>query len=196
MPFIFNEDKALKSLLSGITVSDAKNPERTVGVWFGQPDLEIRDQSYPYLTIDLIDIQEDVSRAHRGLVTLPYTPENQDPDLPIVSEVPIPVDLYYQVTSYSRQPIHDRQIIAAILTSRLAMRFNHLEVPEDNTARRLDFLGYTKRDTVESNKRLLINTFSIKVSSEIISGAMVGYSPVETVNTEYTILTQETFTTP
>ncbi len=52
MPFILNEDKALKAALSGITVSDSGNPTRPVGVWFGQPDPEIRFQSYPYITID------------------------------------------------------------------------------------------------------------------------------------------------
>ena len=55
MPYIINEDKALKALVSGITVSDSGNPTRPVGVWFGQPDNEIRQQSYPYITIDLVE---------------------------------------------------------------------------------------------------------------------------------------------
>lgn len=40
MPFILNEDEALKTALTGITVADDANPTRPVGVWFGQPDLE------------------------------------------------------------------------------------------------------------------------------------------------------------
>jgi small subunit ribosomal protein S21 len=36
-------------------------------VWFGQPDQELRDQAYPYITIDMIDIGEDVNRAMRKL---------------------------------------------------------------------------------------------------------------------------------
>ena len=54
MPFLLNEEAALKSLLSGMTVADSGNQARPVGVFYGQPDKEIRQQSYPYLTIDLI----------------------------------------------------------------------------------------------------------------------------------------------
>ena len=57
MPYIINEDKALKTLVSGITVSDSGNATRPVGVWFGQPDNEIRQQSYPYITIDLVGLR-------------------------------------------------------------------------------------------------------------------------------------------
>ena len=55
MPFILNEEEALKSLLSGMTVSDSGNANRPVGVFYGQPDKEIRQQAYPYITIDLIN---------------------------------------------------------------------------------------------------------------------------------------------
>ena len=71
MPFIINEDKALKHILTGITVSDSGNSVRPVGVFYGQPDKEIRQQSYPYITIDLINVAEDTSRAHRGHIQLP-----------------------------------------------------------------------------------------------------------------------------
>ena len=56
--FLFAEDKALKSLLQGITVTDVKNNTRPVKVWFGYPDVELRTQDYPYMAIDLYDIQE------------------------------------------------------------------------------------------------------------------------------------------
>lgn len=194
MTFIFNEDKALKSHLTGIKVSDAKNAERPVGVWFGQPDIEIREQSYPYLTIDLVDVEEDTVRAHRGIIQLDYIPEGLDSEVPPIVDYPIPVNLYYQISSYSRNPHHDRQIIAALLSGRLSYRFNYLIIPEDGTARRIDFLGFSKRDTVESDKRLLVNTFSISMPSELIPGIEIEINPVETVNTTYTTLVQEIFT--
>ena len=75
MPFLLNEDAALKTLLTGITVADSGNDARPVGVFYGQPDKEIRQQSYPYITIDLVSVTEDVNRAHRGYVPLTYTPE-------------------------------------------------------------------------------------------------------------------------
>jgi len=183
MPFIINEDKALKTLLKGITVADAKNSARPVGVWFGQPDVEIREQSYPYLTIDLVDIIEEKDRSNRGVVTLSYTPEGASPSVKYKTEIPIPVAIDYQVTSYSRQPLHDRAIISALLTNILPFRFGTLEIPEDKTLRRLELLGYTKRDTTEQGKRLYVNVFTLRVSSEILPSTLVAYTPaITTIN--------------
>lgn len=194
MPFIFNEDKALKAMLAGITVSDAKNNSRPVGVWFGQPDLEIREQSYPYMTIDLVDVNEAIERSHRGVIDLNYTPEGLNPDVTYTVDFPIPMDLYYQITTYSRNPHHDRQLISALMQDKLPLRFNFLTVPEDGTSRRVDFLGFSKRDTVESDKRLFVNTFSVRVSSEIIYGLPKDIPAVDEVITTYTII-DETFDT-
>ena len=71
MTFLISEDEALRNLLKDMTVTDQKSasengPTRKVGVWFGQPDQEVRQQSYPYITIDMIDISEDFARAMRG----------------------------------------------------------------------------------------------------------------------------------
>jgi hypothetical protein len=183
MPFLLNEDKALKSLMQSITVSDAKNSARAVGVWFGQPDVEIRDQSYPYVTLDLIDISEDPSRVHRGVVTMPYTPEGLDSSVKHQTEFPIPVNIDYQVTSYARQPLHDRQIISNILNTKLPFRFGTLEIPEDNTLRRVELLGYAKRDRTEQGKRLFVNMFTIRVSAELFPSAIIALNkPVSAVN--------------
>ena len=167
MPFLLNEDKALKSLLTGITVSDFKNATRPVGVWFGSPDVEIRNQSYPYITIELIDIAEDPYRNNRGYGELPYTPEGLDPNKTYYSEHPVPVDIEYQITAYTRQPIHDRQISSALLSGILPFRYGTLQIPEDGTLRRVELVGYRKRDTIEEAKRLYVSVFLIKVSSEL-----------------------------
>jgi hypothetical protein len=85
---------------------------------------------------------------------------------------PIPVNIDYQVTTYSRQPRHDRQILSQILYTRIPMRFAVLE-PEDGnsagagTVRRLDLLDISKRDVTEQGKRLFVNAFTVRVSSEI-----------------------------
>lgn len=196
MTFIYSEDMALKQKLTGITVSDNKNSERAVGVWFGQPDLEIREQSYPYLTIDMLNISEDNSRSHRGVIELEYNSGTFSSEESVGVEYPIPVDIYYQVTSYSRHPRHDRDIMSKMLTSILPFRFNTLAIEDDGTIRRLDLLGFNKRDIVENNKRLFVTTFSIKVSSEIVNGYTIDKCPVENVNTTYTILEQEIQTNP
>ena len=60
----------IASVASGGTATPGTT--RKVGVWFGQPDQEIRAQSYPYITIDMVDISEDFSRAMRGKVKPAY----------------------------------------------------------------------------------------------------------------------------
>jgi len=173
MPFILNEDKALKAALSGITVSDSGNATRPVGVWFGQPDAEIRFQAYPYITIDLINVAIDPEREHRGEWYFKpgpgkYSPEGTIDDKDHRSSLPIPVNLDYQITTYARQPRHDRQLMYELSKyNRIPFRFGGLEIPEDRSVRRLDLIGFTKRDTTEQDKRLFRNIYTVRISSEL-----------------------------
>ena len=185
MSFLLAEDEAIRNLLLGMTVTDQKSvtesgPTRTVGVWFGQPDQEMRDQKYPYITVDMVDISEDFSRAMRGKVKPVYL---QDPETSPDGETnyddetqnweidyPIPVNIDYQVTTYSRQPRHDRQILAQLLYTRIPLRFAVLNTGENTvygTTRRLDVLDIAKRDITENGKRLFVNAITLRVSSEI-----------------------------
>jgi hypothetical protein len=191
MPIILNEDKALKTAMQGITVSDSGNAVRPVGVWYGQPDMEIRDQVYPYITLDFIGYSEDFERAHRGVVSMRYYPEGVDTGTvgsdgagakQYVTEFPIPVNLDYQITTYARQPRHDRAIMAAMLSGhRIPLRFGRLIVPEDNTLRRVEFLGMSKKDTTDQNgKRLFSNVYNIRISAEVLPTAIAQKYPVQT----------------
>ena len=113
MSFLLDEDEAIRNLLKDMVVTDQKSvtnegATRKVGVWFGQPDQEIRSQSYPYITIDMIDIAEDVSRAHRGKVSPEYyaDPETIGVDTPWDPtlhgkdmDYPVPVNIDYQITT-------------------------------------------------------------------------------------------------
>jgi len=184
MPFILNEDKAIKLMLTGVTVSDSGNPARPVGVWFGQPDLEIRAQSYPYMTIDFLGYNEDFSRSHRGEIQMPYFPEGANTSEQYMTEFPIPVYLDYQITTWARQPRHDRQIMAEMATGqRIPLRYGLLVVPEDKTVRRVDFLGFAKKDTTDENgKRLFSNAYTIRVSAEILPVVLSEIVPVTETN--------------
>jgi len=192
MPIVLNEDKALKTSLTGITVSDSGNAARPVGVWFGQPELEIRNQSYPYITIEFVGLSEDFERAHRGFIEgLNYVPEGLDDELEYGTEFPVPVNLDYQITTWARQPRHDRQILAALVQGqRLPLRFGLLVIPEDSTVRRLDFLGLTKRDRIDENgKRLFSTVFNVRISAEIFPAILeelvpVTQSPIITFNNQ------------
>ena len=181
MTFLLSEDEALRNLLKDMVVTDQKSvteagPQRKVQVYFGQPDQEIRTQNYPYITIDMVDISEDFSRAMRGKAkpsyisdptngpdgSTAYDGETQDWDI----NWPIPVNIDYQITTYARQPRHDRQILAQLLYTKIPLRFAVLE-PDDGTVRRLDVLDISKRDIPESGKRLFVNAITVRVSSEI-----------------------------
>jgi len=203
MPFLLNEDAALKGLLSGITVSDAGNASRPVAVYYGQPDKDLRTQSYPYITLDLVGIKEDFERAHRGYVYMNYQPEDvtiqADANGKIISttQFPIPVDLFYQISTWSRQPRHDRQLVAALFAQgRLPFRFGQLYIPEDDTLRRLDMLGFSKRDTTESNKRLFSNVYNIRVSAELFPDQVAQvYQVTQAPNISYNYVVNSPITT-
>jgi hypothetical protein len=173
MTFLLSEDKALREKLQGIVVhdqkSDATSTPRQVGVFFGQPDQEIRAQVYPYITIDLIDINRDMEREMRGKTNASYlVPDGMTINAGefFETDLPIPVSLDYQVTAYSRNPVHDRTLMAQLLQSKLPFRFGYLEL-DDNTIRRLDITDVSKRDMTEAGKRLFMNAVTVRVSSEI-----------------------------
>ena len=191
-PTTFKYDKTnanIASVASGGTATPGTT--RKVGVWFGQPDQEIRAQSYPYITIDMIDISEDFSRAMRGRVKPAYLTnpsvigtntawdiDEHDWDI----NYPIPVNIDYQITSFSRQPRHDRQILAQLLYSKIPLRFAVLDTGPNTvfgTTRRLDVLDISKRDITEQGKRLFVNAITVRVSSEIAA---------ETFNQMYKVL--------
>jgi hypothetical protein len=173
MTFMLSEDKALRELLQGLTVHDQKADgsvagARSVGVWFGQPDQEIRSQTYPYITINLLDVQRDFTREMRGKTNVEYLkPADLDEDKDFSVDIPIPVDLEYQITAYSRHPRQDRELMTELLFSRLPFRFGTLNL-DDGTVRRLDVLDVTKRDFVEQGKRLFLNAITVRVSSEMV----------------------------
>lgn len=196
MTFMLTEDKALRVLMQNLTVSDQKsensNTVRPVGVWFGQPDQEIANQNYPYITIDMIDVQKDSMREMRGKVNPAYLEAELRERAGIADEVeladweidtPIPVNIDYQITTYSRHPRQDRELLAKVLYDRLPFRFGTLNC-EDNTVRRLDVLDVAKRDVTEQAKRLFVNAITVRISSEIPQGLLKQLYKVLTVRLE------------
>jgi hypothetical protein len=199
MSFLLDEDEALRNLFKDMVVTDQKSntddgPQRKVGVWFGQPDQEIRNQSYPYITIDMIDIAEAFDRAHRGKVNPGYyedpdtitTGVNWDTDLHGKDmDFPVPVNIDYQITTYARQPRHDRQILAQLLYTKIPLRFAVLNVGPNTqlgTTRRLDVLDISKRDITEQGKRLFVNAITVRVSSEIAPSTFNKFYKVQELN--------------
>jgi len=176
MTFLLSEDKALRDALLGMVVHDQKadgqDTDRAVRVYFGQPDQELTPQLYPYVTIDMIDIQRDPEREMRGWTGKEYlAPADLDEDQRFEVEIPIPVNIDYQVTVFSRHPRHDRELLTQINFQKLPQRFGMLQL-DDGTVRRMDVMGVSKRDATEQAKRLFINAITVRVSSEVSQGTL------------------------
>lgn len=171
--FILEEDLALKNHLTGLTVMDDRRAQRPVEVWFGQPDLEMRQRTFPYISIDLVDITEANERVMQGeLPLLTYIPAGfvRPPNQALtVTQFPTPYDLDYHVSVWSRHPRHDRQIMASLLQGRLPIRFGQLHLPETGRMVRLDMLGGPQiADTTDENgKRLFRKVFTVRVATEL-----------------------------
>lgn len=171
--FILEEDAALKAKLTGITVSDDRRTARPVEVWFGQPDLELQKRTYPYISVELIDINESAERTFSGQPVLKYIPTGwSNPGTSarlMANNFPTPYDLDYQVTAWSRHPRHDRQMLSQLLGSKLPIRFGQLHLATTNRYVRLDMLGGPRvADTTDDNgKRLFRKVFTARVATEL-----------------------------
>ena len=171
--WLLDEDRAVRDLMKNMCVSDHENPKRRVEAWFGHPDQELREQKYPYITVDLLQIQEGIDRVHRGYYWFndpvwwwkmpPLPSENHY----YLTEMPTPIDLDYQISTWARNPRHDRQILQQLITGGRTQVRGGLLHTADKRIRRLDYLGHVKRDLVESGKRLHTNHFRIRVSSQV-----------------------------
>jgi hypothetical protein len=175
-PFVIAEDLSLKTYLQGMTVVDEKNAGRAVQVWFGYPDVELRDQKFPFVTIDLIDVIPANDRQIQGRIS---DSDRQGTILPNGSlsykyEIPVAYDLVYQITSYARHPRQDRALVIQLL-QKFPSKFGKLAVPNQlntETAYRSMFLdGFTKLDGVEEDtgglRRILRNALTVRVVSEM-----------------------------
>lgn len=189
MAWLINEDEAMKSLLTGITVTD-QNATRKVKVWFRYPEAEERELTYPFITIDMIDINEAEDLAHRGRIEPGYLPEGYA--APPVghdykTEFPVPVTLVYQVTSHTRSAWHDRQLTTA-LHNIFPFRFGSLFVPADNTVRTMQLAEFMPADRIDANsKRVFIKAYTVTVASEIFPSALlaVPYPSSVVINVDY-----------
>jgi hypothetical protein len=189
MPWLLNEDAALKSKLQGLQVFDKNAPNgRNVPVRFRLPETEIADVTYPIIIIEHRGWSVANDREHRGYVNLPYAPENFSPwwadtgpattvfnpsDSPYQSYFPLPYNFDYLVTFYGRiMHEHNIPIIAQLAAyNRLNAKFGFLDVPQDGTKRTMQILGGPEpHDAYDENgKRLFATSYLIRIFSELIS---------------------------
>lgn len=185
MPWIINEDAAIKAKLQDIVVTDENAPAAglPVDVRFRLPENEVADATFPLIVVERTRADRDAAREHRGTVVLGYTPEGYDAAASYLAVDPIPYTIEYQVTVYARKQRHAMNIAATLATTDyLHPRWAYLEVPEDGTIRRLEVAGGPEftagRDA--HGKRLWQVDYLVQVSSELL-GEIAEIQPVETV---------------
>lgn len=202
MPWLINEDRAVKAKLQGLTVTDVNAPAggRPVPVRYRVPESELAKQTFPLIVIEHAGLEKADEREHRGPVYLPYAPEGspswwQNGDAsydvtqsPYIVDFPIPYDIRYRVLVFTRLSEHDIALASAMAQfDRIPARFGFVTIPEDGTVRRMDLLGGPElvdtRD--EDGKRLFRREYLISVSSEMLPSAAQAYVKASSVALDF-----------
>jgi hypothetical protein len=214
--FLLAEDEALKTRFSNLTVSDDRNASRPVQVFFRYPEGEV-EKKYPFITIELLDIIHATDRQHSDQLIygfrsaapdgwddsnpayLNYWPDTHSDlaeDLPeevgvLRAEEFVPVNLLYQVATYTRSVLHDRQLTAKIMSKITPFRRSFLDIEADGTRRNLFMLDYVNADLLDQEagyrKRAFRKVFTYQLSAEIPSTELpdVGIDQVSSVLLTY-----------
>lgn len=192
-----------------ITVADKNNPLRRAKVFYGYPDEELEEE-YPFITIDLLGIEFDAERAAseqtyywspdpteaqvRSSTDLQYFPNTYDAnDLLAIDSIQavdnfVPVLLLYQVTTWARNPLHDRQLSFSMLRYVFPSmgRRTWLEVPEDGTIRRMNLLSWRAQDIQDQQagyrKAIHRKAYTVSIQSELSQTDLVESHIVEAVH--------------
>lgn len=187
MPWLRNEDAALKFKLQGLLVSDPNSPAggRRVPVRFRLPETELANLNYPILVIEHAGLYPAPEREHRGWLQYPYAPEGHatwwregvdlvyDPaDSPYYQYWPLPYNFDYQVTLYGRSmPEHIQPLVAQLATEKyLPYHFGYLDVPQDRTIRTMQLIGGPEFRQGKDNdgKRRHEVRYRVRIFSELV----------------------------
>lgn len=187
MPWLRNEDAAMKNRLSGLTVQDANAPVggREIGVRFRLPNDELANLTYPVIIIEHAGIYPDQERMQSGtMYQLPYAPENYPswtsfgqpvnaPGSPYYTEyAPTPYNLDYQVTLYARfWSAHVQPTVATLAgITRLPAKHGAIWIPQDGTLRTMRLLGGPEEGygLDEDSKRLFKVVYRVRVYTELV----------------------------
>ena len=207
--FLLAEDAAVKARFSGMTVTDDKNASRPVQVFFRYPEGDT-ERTYPFITIEMIDIVHALDRQHSevrvyastgtaasvqftGATAMEYWPSEHhnftqySGNAPVVSANDfLPVDILYQVSTYTRSALHDRQLSSQMLHSRARLRYGFIDVPEDGTIRRFDLLDWVTADLLDPEagyrKRIFRKVYTLKMSAEMTTSNLVSSKRVTTIS--------------
>ena len=201
--FLFAEDEAIKKLFTGLTVSDDRESSRPVQVFFRYPEGET-ERYYPFITIELIDVMHAKNRQHSETFlnthhaghpdNIDYWPSTSSASSPTNGDFDsykttefTPIDLLYQVSTFTRSAIHDRQIASQMLTTVIPFRYSSINIEADGTSRRLDLLDWSTADLLDPEagyrKRIFRKVYTLQMTSELPTSALIGLKKVTSVST-------------
>jgi hypothetical protein len=171
MPWILNEDEALKTRLAGINLQGIGE----IPVRFSTPETEAAPMEYPSITITRANISPATDREHRGTVSVDYGPEGAEVPGPDdrwgwYAECPLPYNFDYQIVARSRFQAHQSALTALLATEHyLPYRFGSLEIPQRRVQVSMDVIGgpatHDFRD--DDDKRVFETHFLVRVFSEL-----------------------------
>lgn len=206
---LFAESAAIKRKLLNVSVSDNRNNQRVAKTFYGYPTEEV-EKLYPFITIDLLDVEfapermvseldyyyatdpaADLSRVN----TISYYPSELD-EAGMASaagsagvlkiEQVVPVDLIFQVTTYCRDPRHDLEMQAKILRRVFPMRRGFVDIPEDGTIRRCDLLDWRSANLLDQEagykKRVFRKVYTLKINAEFPQSDLLSSQIVTDIN--------------
>jgi hypothetical protein len=99
----------------------------------------------------------------------------------------VPVDILYQVSTFTRSALHDRQLSSKMLYDIVPFRYNSIYIPADGTSRRLDLMDWTSADLLDPEtaykKRIFRKVYTLQMTAEIPTSQFVGIKQATTINT-------------
>lgn len=178
--WLLNEDDAMKTKFKGLTVTDANAPTggRPVLVRYADPEVEFGALSYPAIIVTRMSLSPAHDREHRGNGWVSYWPEGTanednsrlDPSKAPKVEIPVPMDLVYQITVMTRNANHQMQLVTALAGhDYLPLRFGYLSVPQDASTRSLFLDGGPEFESGldGDGKRLLQVHYNVRIATEL-----------------------------
>lgn len=208
--FLLAEDAAVKGRFANIAVSDDRNNERIAQVFFRYPEGE-REKEYPFITIEHVGLSHNRSLQHSeqeyyysnnltgasaSPVYIDYYPSELNEtgmaakltasgSTVLKTSSFVPVTLVYQISTYARSALHDRQLTSKILRRVTPFRRGFIEVPEDGTIRRFDLISWANSDLLDGEagyrKRIFRKIYTLHMSAEIATDDLVGLKHVTSV---------------
>lgn len=195
--FLLDIDGALKEKLQGIYVTDAASPttRREVRVFYRWPKFEVTDQTFPFITVELLRFERAVDREQRGEhPALAYVPKGftrpaNGTNFLYTEQFPIPYNFFHQITVHSRFNLHDREISFALMQDdKLPTRGGYLLVGEgDNeTVRQMFVTGPVNADGIDPQaggrpKRHFRKVWTTQTSGEFFQKDIETLSKVTTL---------------